>query len=139
MTDLAHPDRLAKIEKIREAGQDPYPARGALAEPIEALIAAAGTREEPGPRAGETVTIAGRLLGLRDFGKLIFAPVLDRTGRCQVGLQKNKLAEWWPQRKWLDGGDLVAVTGELGHTQKGEVTVWGHEIKLLAKAVAPPP
>ena len=139
MTDLAHPDRLAKIEKIREAGQDPYPARGVEAESIAELAAAAGTPEAPGPRCGEVVTIAGRLLGLRDFGKLIFSPVLDRTGRMQVGLQKAKLGEWWPERKWLDGGDLVGITGELGHTQKGEVTVWAHEVKLLAKAVAPPP
>jgi lysyl-tRNA synthetase, class II len=139
MTDLAHPDRLAKIEKIREAGQDPYPARGVESEPIAELVESAGSKEEPGARAGETVTVTGRLLGLRDFGKLIFAPVKDRTGRMQVGLQKNKLGEWWPQRKWLDGGDLVAVTGELAHTQKGEVTIWADEIQLLAKAVAPPP
>ncbi len=139
MTDLAHPDRLAKIEKIREAGVDPYPARGVAAEPIGQLLAAAGSAEEPGPRVGERVTVTGRLLSLRDFGKLIFAPVLDRTGRLQVGLQKNKLGDWWPQRKWLDGGDLVAVSGELGFTQKGEPTVWGDQVQLLAKAVAPPP
>lgn len=139
MTDLAHPDRLAKIEKIREAGADPYPARGVQAEAIESLVAGCGTAEEPGPRIGERVTVAGRLLSLRDFGKLIFCPVLDRTGRIQVGLQKNKLGDWWPQRKWYDGGDLVAVSGELGFTQKGEVTIWGDEVQLLSKAVAPPP
>ena len=139
MTELAHPDRLAKIEKIREAGSDPFPARGVTAEPIEDLIAAAGSAEEPGPRVGERVTVAGRLLSLRDFGKLIFAPVQDRTGRMQVGLQKNKLSEWWPERKWLDGGDLVAVSGELAFTQKGEPTIWGDEVQLLSKALAPPP
>ncbi|MFT7486171.1 MAG: lysyl-tRNA synthetase class 2 [Candidatus Paceibacteria bacterium] len=139
MTELAHPDRLAKIAKIREAGQDPYPARGVQAEAIEKLIAAAGTPEEPGTRIGERVTVAGRLLSLRDFGKLIFAPLIDRTGRMQVGLQKNRLSEWWPERKWLDGGDLVAVTGELGFTKKGEPTVWGEEVQLLSKSVAPPP
>jgi lysyl-tRNA synthetase class 2 len=139
MSDLAHPDRLAKIESLRAAGHDPYPARGVEAEPIGALLAAAGTPEAPGPRVGERVTVAGRLLSLRDFGKLIFAPVLDRTGRIQVGLQKNKLGEWWPERKWYDGGDLVSVSGELGFTQKGEPTVWGDEVRLLAKAVAPPP
>lgn len=139
MTDLAHPDRLAKIEKIREAGVDPYPARGVQAEAISTLIAGCGTAEEPGPMIGERVTIAGRLLGKRDFGKLIFAPVIDRTGRIQVGLQKNKLGDWWAQRNWYDGGDLVSVSGELGFTQKGEVTVWGDEVQLLSKAVAPPP
>ena len=139
MTDLAHPDRLQKIEAMRAAGIDPYPCRGVAAEKISDLAAAAGTREEPGPRAGEQVTVAGRLMGLRDFGKLIFAPLLDRTGRIQVGLQKKRLEKWWPERKWLDGGDLLAITGELGHTQKGEVTIWATKVLLLAKAVAPPP
>lgn len=99
----------------------------------------AGTAEEPGALVGESVVLAGRLVGMRDFGKLIFAPVMDRTGRMQVGLQKGRLSEWWPQRKSLDAGDLVAVRGELGFTQKGEPTVWAEEITLLAKAVAAPP
>jgi lysyl-tRNA synthetase class 2 len=139
MTELAHPDRLAKLAALRAAGRDPYPARGAEAEPIAALLAGAGTKEAPGSRAGTAATIAGRLLSLRDFGKLLFAPLLDRTGRIQVGLQKERLEAWWPERKLLDGGDLVSVTGELGHTQKGEPTLWAQSVTLLAKALAPPP
>jgi lysyl-tRNA synthetase class 2 len=139
MTELVHPDRTAKIEALRKAGEDPYPPRGVDARPIAGLVAGAGSADKPGPMCGERVTIAGRMLAARDFGKLVFVPLIDRTGKIQVGLQRDKLTEWWPRRKWLDGGDLVAVTGELGHTQKGEVTVWASEVRLLAKAVAPPP
>jgi lysyl-tRNA synthetase class 2 len=139
MTELVHPDRLAKLELLRKAGIDPYPPRGASAQPIERLVAGAGTAEQPGPLAGETVTVAGRCLGLRDFGKLIFAPLADRTARIQVGLQRDRLGAWWEHRKLLDGGDLLEVTGELGRTQKGELTVWADEVRLLAKALAPPP
>ena len=139
MTDLAHPDRLAKIEAMRAEGVDPFPARGVEATPISELLEGAGTAEAPGPLVGQTVTIAGRILGTRDFGKLIFAPVLDRTGRLQIGLQKGRMSEWWPRRKWLDGGDLVGATGELAFTQKGEPTIWVTELQLLAKSVAPPP
>ena len=88
MTELAHPDRLAKVEAMRAEGCDPYPPRGVVATAVEDLRAGAGTSDAPGPLAGETVTVAGRLLSLRDFGKLIFAPVLDRTGRLQVGLER---------------------------------------------------
>ncbi|MHC4262185.1 MAG: lysine--tRNA ligase [Planctomycetota bacterium] len=139
MTDLAHPDRLAKLERLRSEGGDPYPARGMEGTPIADLRDGAGTAEEPGPLVGEKVTATGRLMGLRDFGKLIFAPLDDRSGRMQIGLQKQRLADWWPNRKLLDGGDLVGVRGELGHTQKGEPTIWVEEISLLAKSVAPPP
>ena len=139
MTELAHPDRVAKLEAMRAAGLDPYPARGVTARPIAEVHAGGGTVEAPGPLVGERVTVAGRLLGLRDFGKLIFAPVLDRTGRLQTGLKKDLLGEWWPQRKHLDGGDLVGISGEVGRTQKGELTIWADEVRLLSKAVAPPP
>ncbi|MFT7677746.1 MAG: lysyl-tRNA synthetase class 2 [Planctomycetota bacterium] len=139
MTEIAHPDRLAKVEALREAGQNPYPPRGIKATPIAELREKAGSAEEPGALIGERVTIAGRLMGLRDFGKLIFAPVSDRTGRLQVGMKKDRLTEWWPSRKTLDGGDLVGISGELGFTQKGEPTIWADEVLLLAKSVASPP
>ncbi|MEZ5977023.1 MAG: lysine--tRNA ligase [Planctomycetota bacterium] len=139
MTELAHHDRLQKIERLRAEGKDPYPARGVVAEPIRELLAEVGTPETPGSTIGRTVTIAGRLLSLRDFGKLVFAPVRDRSGTVQVAMQKGRLEAWWPDRKLLDGGDLVGITGEVGFTQKGEPTVWATEVALLAKSVAPPP
>jgi lysyl-tRNA synthetase class 2 len=139
MTELAHPDRLAKIAALRAAGIDPYPARGVSAEPIARLLSLMGTPDAPGPRCGTPATIAGRLLSLRDFGKLVFAPVQDRGGRLQIGLEQARLGDWWPERKYLDGGDLVGASGVLGHTKKGEPTLWVTEIRLLAKAVAPPP
>lgn len=139
MTELAHPDRLAKIEAMRAEGVDPYPARGVQASPIGDILAGAGTADAPGPLVGTQVTIAGRMLGMRDFGKLIFAPVIDRTGRVQIGLQKARLGDWWPRRKWLDAADLVGCTGELAFTQKGEPTIWVDEMHLLSKSVASPP
>lgn len=139
MTELAHPDREAKVRALREMGTDPYPPRGVEARPIAELLAGAGTAQAPGPLVGSKVTAAGRLLSLRDFGRLVFAPLLDRTGRIQIGLQRDQLSEWWPQRKLLDGGDLLGIEGELGHTQKGEPTIWARSVRLLAKALAPPP
>jgi len=139
MTELAHPDRVKKVEAMRAEGVDPFPARGVDATPIAEVLEGAGTAEEHGPLVGRTVTIAGRLMGARDFGKLIFAPVQDRSGRLQIGLQKGRLGDWWPRRKWLDAADLVGVTGELAFTQKGEPTIWVDEVHILAKALAPPP
>jgi lysyl-tRNA synthetase class 2 len=139
MTGLAHPDRLAKIAELRELGIDPYPARGVEARPIGELAAGAGTPEAPGALIGGTFTVAGRLGALRDFGKLVFVPLSDRSGRIQLGLARDRLADWWPRRKLFDGGDLVGARGELGRTQKGELTLWVGELTLLAKAVAPPP
>jgi lysyl-tRNA synthetase, class II len=139
MSDLVHPDRLEKIARLRESGRDPFPARGVEGEPVADLLAAVGTAQSPGPRSGTRAVVAGRLLSLRDFGKLVFAPLADRSGRIQVGLKKDALEAWWPDRKLLDGGDLVGVEGELGFTQKGEPTLWATSVRLLAKSLAPPP
>ncbi len=139
MTELAHPDRVAKIATLRAQGVDPYPARGVVARPIGELLSGMGAASDPGPNAGKPATIAGRLFNVRDFGKLMFAPVADRTGRIQVGFQRDQLTEWWPTRKLLDAGDIVGVSGELGFTQKGEATLWAKEVTLLSKAVAAPP
>jgi len=139
MTEIAQPDRVAKLEELRKQGIDPFPARGVEARAIAEVLANLGTSSEPGPLAGQSVTLAGRMLNLRDFGKLIFFPLQDRTGRIQVGLQRDKLEGWWPRRKLLDGGDQIGVRGVLGHTQKGEPTLWASEVTLLAKSVAAPP
>src|SRR5262245_55774139 len=139
MTELVPPDRLQKLHALREAGIDPFPARGVENEPIAELIAGGGTSAAPGKRIGTRACVAGRLLVLRDFGKLMFAHLIDRTGRIQVGFQRSRLEKWWEQRKWLDAGDQVAVRGELGHTQKGELTLWADEVVLQTKTLAPPP
>ncbi len=139
MTELAHPDRLAKLERIKEAGLAAYPSRGVEGTPVAELEAGAGTAEEHGPIIGEIVTVSGRMRDLRDFGKLIFTWLHDRSGKIQIGLQKNRLAEWWPNRKLFDSGDLVAFRGELGYTQKGQLTIWASEVHLLSKSLAPPP
>jgi lysyl-tRNA synthetase, class II len=139
MTELIQPDRHAKLDNLRALGIDPFPARGIEGTPVADLAVGGGTVEEPGPLIGTRVTVAGRMLSQRDFGKLIFSPVQDRTGQIQVGLQKGRLEDWWELRKNFEPGDLVGVTGELGRTQKGELTIWAEEVTMLAKTLAQPP
>jgi lysyl-tRNA synthetase class 2 len=90
-------------------------------------------------RQGQTVTLAGRLGVVRDFGKLRFAHLQDRTGSIQIGFQRDRLAGFWPDRKLIEGNDLVSVTGELGTTQKGEPTLWATDVVLASKALRPAP
>ena len=47
MTELAHPDRLAKIEAMRREGIDPYPPRGVQATPVDTLREGAGSADAP--------------------------------------------------------------------------------------------
>ncbi len=133
MTDGIAKDRLEKLEALRGAGQDPFPPRVPRGQPIGDLLA------DFAQRIGGTATIAGRLGVIRDFGKLRFAHLADRTGSLQVGFQRERLPDFWPDRKRIEGNDLVSITGELGTTQKGEPTLWATEVVLAAKALRPAP
>jgi lysyl-tRNA synthetase class 2 len=126
-------DRLDKLAALRAQAKDPFPARVTRGQPIADLLSDFATRQ------GQVVTIAGRLGVVRDFGKLRFAHVQDRTGSLQVGFQRDRLAAFWPDRKLIEGNDLVSITGELGLTQKGEPTLWATEVTLASKALRPAP
>ena len=69
----AHPltaARLGKVQDLRAAGVDPYPVR------YDPDATASGIAEDhadlaPGDETGRRVSVAGRLVGFRDIGKLI--------------------------------------------------------------------
>lgn len=127
--------RREKADALRAAGVDPFGGRyeGAIgAAPARARYDAGGE--------GETVRVAGRLMGLRAFGKLVFADLTDWTGRIQVAFNKKTLDEAaWSRVKALDLGDTIGVEGPLMTTRTGEVTVDVRELAVLAKALLPPP
>jgi lysyl-tRNA synthetase, class II len=132
-------DRLAKLERFRAAGIDPYPAGATLAgrQPVAEALALAPGDDQPGP----TVTVAGRVTARRDHGSSLFLDLRDETGRLQVYLRKQTLGE--PQyallAHGLDLGDFVAARGPLGKTKMGERTVFAEGCELLTKSQAVPP
>ncbi|MFA4943485.1 MAG: lysine--tRNA ligase [Lentisphaeria bacterium] len=86
------------------------------------------------------VTLAGRLMTVRDMGKALFADLKDADGRIQLFVQKNLLGEAaFAQFKALDLGDLVSVSGNLFRTLAGEVTVKVERFTIQGKALRPLP
>src|SRR3954463_8928529 len=84
-------------------------------------------------RIEEKVSIAGRIMPLRNFGNLIFADLADQTGIIQLKVSKNKdFAE-------LDSGDIIGVKGIICKTNKGELSVEVKEFILLSKCLKPIP
>ena len=137
-------ERKAKLEKLRERGVDPYGWRYEGLAEIAAVRAAGASREIPDGEVleGEEVTfrIAGRIALYRGMGNLVFMTLRDRTGQIQVGASKKAVTENFKVvQKLLDLGDHVGVTGTLGKTKTGELTLWATEVTLLSKALRPPP
>jgi lysyl-tRNA synthetase class 2 len=133
------PDRLAKLERFREAGVEPYPAGSSLAG--RSLIADVLAARDPDQEEPPPVTVAGRVASLRDMGSSMFLDLRDVSGRVQLFLRKAVLGPdaFKLFKKALDLGDVIAAQGPLGLTKKGEVTVFADRVELLTKSMSAPP
>ena len=132
--------RLAKVERLRAAGVDPYP----VGYPRTHAIAE--VRREFGELAPDTVTgkvvgVAGRVVLYRNSGKLCFATLRDGTGELQVMISLDRvgpdaLSAW---KQDVDLGDHVGVTGEVISSRRGELSVLADSFAITAKALRPLP
>ena len=138
--------RQEKLSRIKGLGIEPYGGRydGAeLAEDIKLRSCLRGA--EKGsiiPGEGSKAKCAGRIVLLRDIGKLIFITLRDWSGTIQVGLSKKLLGEGasgWPLAKLLELGDIIGAAGQLGKTKTGEITIWADKLWLLSKCLCQPP
>jgi len=132
--------RRKKLQALRERGIDPYPndfrPDHTTAE-VHARLSALGEAELA--RAAP-LSIAGRVMALRDFGKAGFLQVQDRAGRLQVHARRDRLGdEGFEVYHLLDLGDVIGVAGRPFRTRTGELTLEAGELRLLAKALRPLP
>ena len=131
--------RLARIDALRDAGVAPYPYRFDRTHTVAEVRSNWGDLQ-PGVETEQSVTVAGRIMLLRDSGKLIFATLRDRSGEVQLFVSKAVVGdEAFAEIKQLDLGDWVGVSGTVMTTRKGELSVKAERIDLLAKAVRPLP
>ena len=135
-TDRFEQQRREKRSQIEALNIDPYGSRYADAEPAAAVKARFKDDDD-----SQRARCAGRIVLLRDIGKLIFLTLRDRSGTIQVGLSKKLLAEQWQLAKLLDLGDIIGASGMLGKTKTGEITIWVDEggLTFLSKCLCQPP
>ena len=92
--------------------------------------------EQHGPR----VRAAGRIVLMRDKGKLIFIDIRDWTGQIQLLYRPQPVGEEnWALAECFDLGDLIGVDGELKRTKTGELTIFVDKLHFLTKSLDPPP
>ena len=135
MLEKVQADRQVKLEQIRALGIDPY---GVRHDTNEAIASIMGRYKDDAPPA--PADAAGRLVLLRNMGKLVFAHLRDQTGQMQVAFRKNAIDEKsWQLINLLDMGDLIAVSGPVQRTKTGEITIWAERVTLLCKSLNPMP
>ena len=135
MTSEYEAMRRRKAETLRAKGLDPFGRRFP-----ETIPTAEARRRFEAAGEGAPARVAGRLMALREFGKLIFADLADWTGRIQIAFSKKTLAEEaWERVKLLDLGDWAGVEGRLVKTRTGEITIEAARLEILSKALLTPP
>ncbi len=134
-------NRRAKLDALREMGQDPYPRRFR----VELSVSEARSRfEELSAEELEkdppVVRLGGRLRAVRGHGKVSFADLSDGAGQIQLYLKKDDLDESsWQVFARLDLGDFLGVEGPVFRTRAGELSVAVKKLTVLAKALRPLP
>jgi len=128
--------RLEKLSRIRRLDfvADPYGERYDDAQNAEDIKARFKDDDQT-----QRAACAGRIVLLRDIGRLIFITLRDWTGTIQVGLSKKLLPRQWPLAGLLELGDIIGASGRLGKTRTGEITIWADSLTLLSKSLLPPP
>ncbi len=142
MLDELIKERERKLNLLKKAGLDPYPARVVRTHHIANALAEFSKLV----KSSKKISFAGRLRSMRDQGKIVFADLEDGTGKIQIVLKDDSLPHattkgrdlnFW--RSVLDIGDFVSATGTLFETKRGEKSLEVHELQMAAKSLLPLP
>nr|WP_276538423.1 lysine--tRNA ligase [Corynebacterium phoceense] len=148
--------RREKRERLIDSGVEAYPVtvpRSTSLADLRAKYVVVAEGEEKGAQEGVTylaagdetedvVSIAGRLIFMRNTGKLCFATLQDGDGTqvqamlslAEVG--EEALAAW---KSDVDLGDFISVTGKVIASRRGELSVMATEWQMAAKSLRPLP
>jgi len=134
-------ERLRKLAELKELGVNAYPAKSYRTQVI------GDVKDKFEELEGSSVTIDGRIVSIRKFGKLAFIVLRDQTGETQLFIQDGTIKATDAAQGFLgikhinllDTGDFIEATGEVMKTKTGEISVGVKTLRLLTKALRPMP
>jgi lysyl-tRNA synthetase class 2 len=133
--------RRSKRDRMLAEGIAPYP----VTVPRTATLASLREKYADLPTdtaSGDQVSVTGRVIFIRNGGKLCFVTLRDGDGtelQAMLSLDKvgqQALDDW---KHLVDLGDLVGVTGEVITSRRGELSVLADTWTMSAKALRPLP
>ena len=127
--------RKQKIAFLNDISHDSFPTKFNESTKISNIINEHRDIEE-GTHTGISVTVRGRLLNARSFGKLLFYDILDQSGKIQLLVNSGEIEDVYLRLfENFDIGDIIAVNGEVIKTKKGELSIKVNQSTILSKSL----
>ena len=136
--------RREKLKEIEAMGINPFPAP--LFEITHTAKEIKEQFNEATKDAFANVSIAGRIMSVRDMGKANFALLQDASGRIQAYIRRDDICpgedkslydNLW--KKLIDLGDIIGIKGYVFTTKTGETSIHATSFTLLTKSLHPLP
>ncbi|OBB58982.1 lysine--tRNA ligase [Mycobacterium sp. 852013-51886_SCH5428379] len=124
--------RMAKLKTLQDSGIDAYPVGTPPTHTVATALDAADDVE---------LSVAGRVLRLRDYGGVMFAQLRDWSGEMQLLLDNSALEDGTTAEftAAIDLGDLIEATGTMGYSRKGTRSLLVRRWRLTGKCLRPLP
>jgi len=123
-------EKLKNLEKLSERGMNPY---GSYR--YERTHTCQEVTEDFEELQGSEAKVCGRIVGIREHGKIIFMDIKDRTGTVQAVLREDEIGNGFGNLSLLGRGDFLGVEGEIDKTSHGEESVMATDFEILSKAL----
>jgi len=136
--------RIEKAATLQQRGMNPYAYRWERTH-TAAMLQKKYANLTAGDAVGDRVSVAGRIMARRVFGKLAFFTLQDESGTIQLYLDKQTISTAMGEtafsdlKQLTDVGDILGAVGTLKRTEKGELSVVVEDYSLLTKALLPLP
>ncbi|MGB4420740.1 MAG: lysine--tRNA ligase [Candidatus Saccharimonadales bacterium] len=134
-------ERIRKLDELKKMGINPYPSDSYRTHTTHDV------KDRFSDLEGKVVTVAGRIMNIRKFGKIAFIVIRDYNGHLQLFIQdsildgpeatKNQIGI--KEIPLLDSGDFIEASGKVIKTKSGEISIEVKSLRFLAKALRPMP
>ena len=135
--------RRQKLSDLRALGIDPYPADEFK---VNATAGDIKDNYERDKLNYKDISIAGRIMSIRDMGKACFAVIQDATGTVQIYVRRDDICPGEDKslydmvwKKLTDLGDIIGLKGFVFTTKTGEISIHVTSMQMLSKSLKPLP
>lgn len=135
MLETIRNERIAKLNALRRNSINPYPSK------VKRTHTNAAIKSDFAKLENSEVSVCGRIISLRDMGKLAFIKIRDFSGELQIFIKVEELTSMNPScnLKLFDIGDFVECTGSVIKTKTGEISVEAKTLRIICKSLRPLP